>query len=65
MDEKYLNFPTGAVERIYKARDEALGAKDLDGALALYASFATIESPLVAQLLGVENGICQGQDELR
>jgi ketosteroid isomerase-like protein len=65
MDEKNLNDPTGAVERIYKAWDEALGAKDLDAALALYASDATIESPLVPHLMGIERGICQGHDELR
>jgi hypothetical protein len=65
MGEKTPNDATGAVERIYKAWDEALGAKDLDAALALYASDATIESPLVAHLLGVESGICQGHDELR
>lgn len=65
MGEKNPNDMTGAVERIYKAWDEALGAKDLDAALALYASDATIESPLVAHLLGVESGICQGHEELR
>jgi hypothetical protein len=65
MVEKNPNDPTGAVERIYKAWDEAVGTKDLDAALALYAPDATIESPLVAHLLGVESGICQGHDELR
>lgn len=65
MVEKNPNDPTGAVERIYKAWDEALGTKDLDAVLALYAPDATIESPLVAHLLGVESGICQGHDELR
>jgi hypothetical protein len=49
MAEKNPNDPIGAVERIYKAWDEALGAKDLDAAVALYAPEATIESPLVAQ----------------
>ncbi len=65
MVEKNPNDPTGAVERIYKAWDAALGTKDLDAVLALYAPDATIESPLVAHLLGVESGICQGHDELR
>jgi hypothetical protein len=65
MVEKNPNDPTGAVERIYKAWDEALGTKDLDAVLALYAPDATIESPLVAHLLGVESGICQGHVELR
>ncbi len=65
MAEKNPNDPIGAVERIYKAWDEALGAKDLDAAVALYAPDATIESPLVAHLLGVQSGVCQGHDELR
>jgi SnoaL-like protein len=54
-----------AAERVYKAWDEALGAKDLDAALALYDTDAVIESPLVVQLLGIERGICQGHDQLR
>jgi ketosteroid isomerase-like protein len=53
------------VERIYHAWDEALGRKDVDAALALYAPDATIESPLIPHLLGVETGICRGHDELR
>jgi ketosteroid isomerase-like protein len=65
MGEKNTTDMTDTVERIYKAWDQALGAKDLDAALALYASDATIESPLVAHLLGVESGICQGHEELR
>ncbi len=65
MAEKNQHDPTGAVERIYKLWDEALGTKDLDAVLALYAPDATIESPLVAHLLGVQSGICQGHDELR
>jgi hypothetical protein len=48
-----------------KPGGEALGAKDLDAALALYAPDATIESPLVARLLGTERGILQGRQELR
>jgi hypothetical protein len=55
----------GAVERIYEAWDQALGAKDLEGALKLYAPDATIESPLVVHLLGVKSGICCGHDQLR
>ena len=65
MAEKNPNDPIGAVERIYKAWDDALGAKDLDAAVALYASDATIESPLVGHLLGVQSGVRQGHDELR
>ena len=54
-----------AAERIYHAWDEALGKKDLDAALALYAPDATIESPLVRHLLASDVGICRGHDDLR
>ena len=54
-----------AAEQIYHAWDEALGRKDLDAALALYAPDATIESPLVRHLLGSDIGICQGHNDLR
>jgi ketosteroid isomerase-like protein len=56
---------TTAIERVYQAWDAALGAKDVEAALALYAPDATIESPLVRHLLGVDRGICRGHDELR
>ena len=52
-------------ERIYQAWDAALGAKDLEAALALYSPDATIESPLIPHLMGSEHGICQGRDALR
>lgn len=53
------------IERVYTAWDEALGRKDVAGALALYAPDATIESPLVRKLMGTETGVVRGQDELR
>jgi len=53
------------VERIYKLWDDALGKKDLDAALALYADDASIESPLVAHLLNINEGIVQGKDAMR
>jgi hypothetical protein len=53
------------IERIYKLWDDALGKKDLDAALALYADDASIESPLVAHLLNVPEGIVQGKDAMR
>ena len=65
MDKQNQNDLIAAAEHIYKAWDEALGAKDLEAALALHAADASIESPLVVQLLGVERGICQGHDQLR
>ena len=54
-----------AAERIYHAWDEALGRKDLDAALSLYAEDATLESPLVRYLLGSKDGVIRGKDELR
>ena len=57
------------VEHIFHAWDEALGAKDLDAALALYQPDATLESPLVCHLLGTEHrqptGVVRGHAELR
>ena len=53
------------MEYIYHAWDEALGRKDTDAALALYAPDAILESPLVRHLLGSEQGIRQGSEELR
>jgi hypothetical protein len=52
-------------ERIYEAWDAALGRKDLEAALRLYAPDATIESPLVQHLLGEEEGIVSGRERLR
>ena len=54
-----------AAERIYQAWDEALGRKDLDGAMRLYASDAILESPLVRHLLRSEEGVVHGRDNLR
>ncbi len=55
----------GAADAIYHAWDRALAAKDVEGALALYAADASIESPLVSYLLGTETGICRGREALR
>jgi SnoaL-like protein len=54
-----------AAERIYEAWDEALGRKDLDASMSLYAPDATLESPLVRHLLGTETGVIQGREKLR
>jgi hypothetical protein len=54
-----------AAERIYQAWDEALGRKDLDAAMRLYAPDAILESPLVRHLLGGEEGVVHGRDNLR
>jgi len=53
------------IERIYHAWDEALSRNDVEGLLALYAPNAVLESPLVSHLLGREQGVCRGLDELR
>jgi len=54
-----------ATERIYHEWDAALGAKDLDSAMALYAPDCVLESPLVRHLLGAELGIVEGREKLR
>ena len=52
-------------ERIHKLWDDALGNKDLEASLSLYADGATIESPLVQHLMKTKEGIVRGKDELR
>jgi ketosteroid isomerase-like protein len=52
-------------ERIYRLWDQALGNKDLEAALALYAPDASIESPLVQHLMRTSDGIVRGTDMLR
>lgn len=53
-----------AAARIYRAWDAALGAKDLDASIVLYAENATLESPLIRHLLGIEAGVIQGHEAL-
>jgi ketosteroid isomerase-like protein len=53
------------IERIYRLWDDALGNKDVEAALALYAEDASIESPLVQHLLKSSQGIVQGKENLR
>jgi hypothetical protein len=54
-----------SAEQIYHDWDEALGRKDLEAAIALYAPDCTLESPLICHLLGSERGIVEGRDKLR
>ncbi len=54
-----------AARHIYRAWDEALGKKDLEAALALYAEDCTLESPLVRHLLGTPQGVIRGKAALR
>jgi hypothetical protein len=64
-----LNSPSRseieAVERVYRDWDRAWSSDDLDAMIALYAPDATLESPLVPYLLGRDNGVLQGRDEIR
>jgi ketosteroid isomerase-like protein len=55
---------TATVRRIYEAWDEALGRKEVDAAISLYAEDATLESPLVRHLVGGERGVIEGRDAL-
>jgi hypothetical protein len=55
---------TDVATRIYEDWDQALGRRDLDAAMRLYAPDATLESPLVRHLLGTERGIIEGRDAL-
>jgi predicted SnoaL-like aldol condensation-catalyzing enzyme len=52
-------------ERIYRLWDDALGKKDLEASLSLYADDASIESPLVQHLMKTKDGIVQGKERLR
>jgi predicted SnoaL-like aldol condensation-catalyzing enzyme len=52
-------------ERIYQLWDDALGKKDLEASLSLYADDAAIESPLVQHLMRTKEGIVRGKDQLR
>jgi predicted SnoaL-like aldol condensation-catalyzing enzyme len=57
--------PRQDIERIHRLWDEALGNKDLEASLSLYAEDASIESPLVAHLLKQRDGVVQGKENLR
>jgi ketosteroid isomerase-like protein len=53
------------IEHVVTAWDEALGAKDLEAAMALYHEDCVLESPLVCHLLGTERGVVEGRAALR
>jgi ketosteroid isomerase-like protein len=53
------------IEHVFTAWDDALGAKDVDAAIALYQPDATLESPLICHLLGTKQGVVQGREDLR
>jgi SnoaL-like protein len=54
-----------AAERIYHEWDSALGEKDVEAAVALYAPDCRLESPLVRHLLKSEEGVVVGREKLR
>jgi hypothetical protein len=54
-----------SAEQIYHDWDEALGRKDVEAAIALYAPDCILESPLVCHLLKSERGVVEGRDKLR
>jgi ketosteroid isomerase-like protein len=56
---------TEQIEHIFTAWDDALGAKDVDAAIALYRPDATLESPLICHLLGTKEGVVRGRKDLR
>jgi ketosteroid isomerase-like protein len=56
---------TKQIEHVFTAWDDALGAKDLDAAMALYQPDATLESPLICHLLGTKHGVVRGREDLR
>jgi ketosteroid isomerase-like protein len=53
------------LERIYREWDQALSHNDAEGLLQLYARDAVIESPLIPHLMGKEEGVCRGHEEMR
>jgi hypothetical protein len=52
-------------ERIYDAWAKGFAERDLEAILALYAPDATLESPLVNNLLRTDSGIVSGREQLR
>lgn len=65
MDQHNQHPDTDAIEHVFQAWDDALGAKDLDASMALYHPEATLESPLVCHLLATGEGVVRGREALR
>ena len=53
------------IERIYFEWDKALSSNDAEALSELYADDAVIESPLIPHLLGKQEGVCRGKQEIR
>jgi SnoaL-like domain len=56
---------TRVIERVYRAWDAALKAKDVEAAVTLYADDVRLESPLVRHLTGSQEGVIDGRARLR
>lgn len=52
-------------EKIYFEWDKALSQNDAAALLELYATDGVIESPLIPYVLGKQEGVCSGRDEMR
>lgn len=52
-------------ERVYRDWDQALGRKNVEAAMALYAPDCVLELPLVCHLLKAESGLIEGREKLR
>jgi ketosteroid isomerase-like protein len=50
---------------MYYAWNEALSRNDAAALTAFYAPDAVIESPLIPHLMGKDQGLCRGQEEIR
>lgn len=53
------------IEHLARAWDRALADRDISRLVELYAPDAVLESPLIIALLGKEDGICRGREEMR
>lgn len=52
------------IEAVTREWEAALSSRDVDRLVACYAPDATLESPLVAHILGAA-GVCRGHEQLR
>jgi len=55
----------GDCKRIYEQWHEYAKNRNVEKLLDLYAPDATLESPLIPEILEREEGICRGRDEIR
>lgn len=52
-------------EQVIRDLEAALARKDLDGAVAVFAEDATVESYLVSRVFNRVEGVCRGRAEIR